>query len=136
MPEAVAGASGAYQVASGKSFQALHPLSYLCKRISPRAITWQPQTSSTQSSTSPHLQREARQSGNNLGLSQHNLTSVIVPKSVLKSRVDDFACDEASQTEGRQSCKKLLHMLEQKLQKAEIKKYKKKENKKRGYFYL
>jgi len=27
-------------------------------------------------------------------------------------------------------------MLEQKLQKAEIKKYKKKENKKRGYFYL
>ena len=73
------------------------PYSLTCANASARARDNMATANKLNASpTSPHLQREARQSGDNLGLSHRNLTSIIVPKSVLKSQVDDLACDGAN----------------------------------------
>ena len=48
MPEAVAGASGAYQVAVGNRHQASRAPDKLYRHLSSRAITWQSQISSAQ----------------------------------------------------------------------------------------
>ena len=98
VPKAVAGACGAYQVATAKIFQAVYALCDLCNQLSSPAIIWQPQTSSTQAPPRSICSVRRGSWGTTWGLRHHSLTSIIVPENILRSQVDDLACDEASQT--------------------------------------
>jgi hypothetical protein len=80
VPKAVAGASGAYQVAVGKRYQAVYTLYHLHKQLSSREMAWQPQISSAQASTRSICSAGRGSWADNLGLRHHGRTSIIVPE--------------------------------------------------------
>ena len=80
VPKAVAGASGAYQVAVGKRYQAVYTLYHLHKQLSSREMAWQPQMSSAQALARCICSAGRGSLGGNLGLPHHDLTSIIVPE--------------------------------------------------------
>ena len=80
MPEAIEGASGAYQVAGGKRYQAVHALCDLRKHLSSDAIVWQPQPSSAQALLALFAARGEAVGGDNLGLRHNGRRGIIVPE--------------------------------------------------------
>ena len=100
VPKAIAGASGAYRVATAKIFQAGYASYNLNNQLSSREVKMarQPQMSSAQALARCICSAGRGSLGGNLGLRHHDLTSIIVPEISHRSQVDDLTCNGSSQT--------------------------------------
>ena len=98
VPKAIAGASGAYRVATAKIFQAVYAPHNLNNQLSSREVAWQPQMGSAQALARCICSTGRGSLGGNLGLRHHALTSIIVPEISHRSQVDDLTCNGSSQT--------------------------------------